>query len=167
MRNRWFHACLVLSLIAGFHFKSVQADAGNLHTYIPIGSDYRANTLQRFAQAAAQHDANRVVDILVIPITFATDPFNISNGERQQNLTLADNRRGLVESACNESNPANTIWLSPSYPPARARLNCPERTSSHACPTAIAPAAHAFAMIVIGPPNPYASHRSIACRCAR
>ena len=28
-------------------------------------------------------------------------PFNITNGERQQNLTLADNRRGLVESACN------------------------------------------------------------------
>ena len=57
--------------------------------------------LQRFAQAAVQHDTNGVVDILVIPITFATDPFNISNGERQQNLTLADNRRGLVESACN------------------------------------------------------------------
>src|SRR6185503_18286283 len=101
MRKRWLNVCLVLFFIAGFHFKSVQADAGNLHTYIPIGSDYRADTLQRFAQAAAQHDTNGIVDILVIPITFATDPFNISNGERQQNLTLADNRRGLVESACN------------------------------------------------------------------
>src|SRR5215207_235745 len=101
MRKRWFHLCLVLFLVAGFHFQSAQADAGTLHTYIPIGSDYRADTLQRFAQAAVQHDANSVVDILVIPITFATDPFNISNGERQQNLTLADNRRGRVESACN------------------------------------------------------------------
>ncbi|HEX9384999.1 MAG TPA: hypothetical protein VF918_01670, partial [Anaerolineales bacterium] len=62
---------------------------------------YRADTLQRFAQAAVQHDTNSIVDVLVIPITFATDPFNISNGERQQNLTLADTRRGQVENACN------------------------------------------------------------------
>jgi len=85
----------------GFNSQTVQADTGILHTYIPTGSDYRADTLQRFAQAAVQHDINGVVDILVIPITFATDPFTISNGERQQNLTLADTRRGQVENACN------------------------------------------------------------------
>ncbi|HLO31877.1 MAG TPA: hypothetical protein VK249_22195 [Anaerolineales bacterium] len=101
MRKHWLHLCLTLFLIASFNFESVQADAGTLHTYIPIGSDYRGDTLQRFAQAAAQHDTNGTVDILVIPITFATDPFNISNGERQQNLTLADTRRGQVETACN------------------------------------------------------------------
>src|SRR5215217_1037434 len=101
MRKRWFHLCLVLFLVAGFHSQSAQADAGTLHTYIPIGSDYRSDTLQRFARAAVQHDTSGVVDILVIPITFATDPFNIPNGERQQNLTLADTRRGQVESACN------------------------------------------------------------------
>src|SRR5215210_7216969 len=101
MRKCWLHFCLALFLIASLNFHMVQADAGVVHTYIPIGSDYRADTLQRFAQAAAQHDTNRVVDILVIPITFATDAFNISNGERQQNLTLADTRRGQVESACN------------------------------------------------------------------
>jgi cyanophycinase len=101
MRKQWLHFCLVLFLIAGFHSQSVQADAGTVHTYIPIGSDYRADTLQRFAQAASQHDTNSVVDILVIPITFATDPFRISNGERQQNLTLAETRRGQVETACN------------------------------------------------------------------
>jgi cyanophycinase len=101
MRKRWPHLCLVLFLIISFNFKSAQADAGILHTYIPTGSDYRADTLQRFARAAVQHDSNNIVDILVIPITFATDPFNISNGERQQNLTLADTRRGQVENACN------------------------------------------------------------------
>ena len=101
MRKRWLHVCLVLFLLAGFNFQSVQADAGIVHTYIPVGSDYRADTLQRFAQAAAQHDTNSVVDILVIPITFATDPFNISNGERQKNLDLANTRRGQVEDACN------------------------------------------------------------------
>src|SRR5215208_3077289 len=101
MRKRWLRFYLVLFLIAGFNLQAVQADASIVHTYIPIGSDYRADTLQRFAQAAAQHDTNGVVDILVLPITFATDSFHISNGERQQNLTLADTRRGQVESACN------------------------------------------------------------------
>jgi len=101
MRKHWLNLCVVLFLSAGFSFQSMQADAGTLHTYIPTGSDYRADTLQRFAQAAVQHDTNGVVEILVIPITFATDPFNISNGERQQNLTLADTRRGQVENACN------------------------------------------------------------------
>jgi cyanophycinase len=100
MRKFWFHVCLALLLITGFNFRSVQADAGTVHTYIPIGSDYRADTLQRFAQAAAQHDTNGMVDILVIPITFATDPVTISNGERQKNLDLANTRRGQVESAC-------------------------------------------------------------------
>src|SRR5215208_7221891 len=101
MRKHWLRLCLILFLFAGFAFKSVQADAATVHTYIPIGSDYRSDTLQRFARAAVQHDTNGIVDILVIPITFATDPFNISNGERQQNLTLADTRRGQVETACN------------------------------------------------------------------
>ena len=99
MRRHWLRLCLILFLIAGFNFRSVQADTGTVHTYIPIGSDYRSDTLQRFARAAAQHNTNATIDILVIPITFATDPFNISNGERQQNLTLADTRRGQVETA--------------------------------------------------------------------
>jgi len=101
MKTHWFRLCLILSLVAGLNFQSVQADQGPVHTYVPIGSGYNADTLQRFAQAAVQQDANGTVDILVIPITFATDPFNITNGERQQNLTLADTRRGQVESACN------------------------------------------------------------------
>ena len=101
MKRYWPRLALILLVITSFSFQSVQAEAGILHTYIPTGSDYRTDTLQRFAQAAVQHDTNGVVDILVIPITFATDPFNISNGERQQNLTLADTRRGQVESACN------------------------------------------------------------------
>jgi cyanophycinase len=101
MKRYWLKLVLILLLIASFSFQSVQAEAGILHTYVPIGSGYSSYTLQRFAQAAVQHDTNGIVDILVIPITFATDPFNISNGERQQNLTLADNRRGLVQNACN------------------------------------------------------------------
>lgn len=101
MKRHWLQLCLIVLLIAGFNFQSVQAEAGTVHTYIPIGSGYSSYTLQLFAREAVQHDTDGTVEILVIPITFATNAFNITNGERQQNLTLADNRRGLVENACN------------------------------------------------------------------
>ena len=38
---------------------------------------------------------------MVLPITYATDPFAISEEERAENLDLADVRRGQVEDACN------------------------------------------------------------------
>ena len=101
MKKHWLHLCLIVFLMAGLNVQSVQADPTPGHTYVPIGSGYASDTLQLFAREAAQHDTDGTVEILVIPITFATDAFNITNGERQKNLTLADNRRGLVESACN------------------------------------------------------------------
>ena len=101
MKRHWLRLCLILLLFTSYHFKSVQAEAGTVHTYVPIGSGYSSYTLQLFARTAIQHDTDGIVELLVIPITFATDAFHISNGERQQNLTLADNRRGLLESACN------------------------------------------------------------------
>jgi len=72
-----------------------------MHTLNPIGSDYGADTLQRFAQAAVGRDTNGVIDLLVIPITYGTDAYRTTNGERQKNLTLADYRRSQVEAACN------------------------------------------------------------------
>jgi len=101
MNRHWLKLGLILILITSLNFQSVQAEAGTVHTYVPIGSGYSTANLQLFAREAVQHDTDGTVEILVIPITFATDPFNITNGERQQNLTLADNRRGLVENACN------------------------------------------------------------------
>ena len=101
MKRHWLQLCSIWLLIASFTFQSVQAEAGTVHTYVPIGSGYSSYTLQVFARQAVQRDTDGTVEILVIPITFATDAFNISNGERQQNLTLADNRRGLVGNACN------------------------------------------------------------------
>ena len=101
MKRYWLKLCLIFLIITSLHFQSVQAAVSPLHTYVPIGSGYASDTLQLFARAAVQRDGNGIVDILIVPITFATNPFNITNGERQQNLTLADNRRGLVESACN------------------------------------------------------------------
>ena len=101
MKKHWLNLCLIVFLITGLNVKYAQAEAGTLHTYVPIGSGYASATLQLFAREAVKHDTNGTVEILVIPITFATNAFSITNGERQQNLTLADNRRGLVESACN------------------------------------------------------------------
>jgi len=72
-----------------------------VHTLIPIGSDYRADTLQRFALAAAQRDTTGFVDLLVLPITYATNAQQIANGERQKNLSLANDRRTQIEAACN------------------------------------------------------------------
>jgi cyanophycinase len=101
VKRHWLKLYLIFLTVMSLHFQSVQAAVNPLHTYVPIGSGYSSYTLQLFARAATQRDGNGIVDILVIPITFATDPFNITNGERQQNLTLAENRRSQVESACN------------------------------------------------------------------
>jgi len=71
------------------------------HTLVPIGSAYEPDTLQLFAEAAAEHDTSGQVVILVLPITYSLSATSSKNGERQKNLTLADNRRGQVETACN------------------------------------------------------------------
>jgi cyanophycinase-like exopeptidase len=71
------------------------------HTLVPIGSAYEPDTLQLFAEAAAEHDSSGQVVILVLPITYSLSATSSKNGERQKNLTLADNRRGQVETACN------------------------------------------------------------------
>ena len=101
MKKHLLHLCLIVFLMAGLNFQSVQADQTPLHILIPTGSDYRADTLERFAQAAVQRDTNGIVDLLVLPITYGTDALNTTSGERQKNLTLADGRRGQVDAACN------------------------------------------------------------------
>lgn len=100
LKNFW-SITLLLALLTTTAAQPAWAAQLPTHTLIPIGSDYRADTLQRFARAAAQRDTNGVVDLLVLPITFATDAEQIKNGERQQNLTLANERRALIETACN------------------------------------------------------------------
>lgn len=70
-------------------------------TLLPIGSGYSVETLQRFAQAAVEHDTTGNVDLLVLPITFGTSAETTSPSERRKNLDLADRRRGQLEDACN------------------------------------------------------------------
>ncbi|MGE5073510.1 MAG: Type 1 glutamine amidotransferase-like domain-containing protein, partial [Anaerolineae bacterium] len=93
--------CLILALATVLAFQPARADTGPVHTLVPIGSDYHSDTLQLFARAAAQRDTNGTVDLLVIPATYGTDAYSTTNGERQKNLSLADNRRNQIEAACN------------------------------------------------------------------
>lgn len=69
-------------------------------TFLPIGSGYTEATLQRFASAAARRDTTGMVYLLVLPITFASDPYVITPEERDDNLLLADRRRGQLQAAC-------------------------------------------------------------------
>src|SRR5512140_698941 len=101
MRRKLLALCLVIALAASFGFQPALADTGPVHTLIPIGADYTAETLQRFALAAAQRDTNGIVDLLVITITYGTNAYSTTNGERQKNVTLANSRRAQIEDACN------------------------------------------------------------------
>jgi cyanophycinase len=99
-RSRIVPLTLALLLCAGLAAPVASAPRPT-RTLVPIGSDYIDATLQRFAQAAAQHDSSNSVELLVLPITYATDAFSITKKERTDNLALADTRRGQVEAACN------------------------------------------------------------------
>jgi cyanophycinase len=74
--------------------------AATIATFVPIGAGYSAETLQQFAGEAADVDASGEVSILVLPITYGVDAFHMSNGLRNKNLSLADTRRGQIETAC-------------------------------------------------------------------
>lgn len=99
---------LLLPLLAGWGAPATAATTPT-RTLVPIGAGYADATLQRFALAAAQRDTSGTVTLLVLPITFGTDAFSTTNGERGANLKLADTRRGQIESACNAvKRPAQT-----------------------------------------------------------
>jgi len=105
-----------------------------ISTFVPIGAGYAADTLQQFAAEAAEVDDSGEVSILVLPITYGVDPLYMSNGLRNQNLTLADGRRGQIEDACLAVIPANEtcdVVLAPvlvrsdAYDPANVALVMP------------------------------------------
>jgi cyanophycinase len=76
------------------------AGAAPVRTAVPIGAGYDEQTLERFATAAARHDTNGEVRMVVLDITYGLDPYTAKPGARQKNTTLADGRRGQIEDAC-------------------------------------------------------------------
>ncbi len=69
---------------------------------VPIGASYEADTLQLFAeQAVAYNGSNAVVELRLLPITYASDPYSITAKERAENLELLQRRAGQLLAACN------------------------------------------------------------------
>lgn len=95
--SRWMFICLVALIGVGL-FISARAD-GNT-TLVPIGASYNEDTLAFFAAQAAARNTDNSVEIRVLPITYASDPFNISASERAANLSQANMRSDQVEDAC-------------------------------------------------------------------
>jgi cyanophycinase len=98
---------LVATLVLTSAGAPASLSAATISTFVPIGAGYAADTLEQFAAEAAAVDASGEVSILVLPIAYGVDPLSMSNGLRNQNLTLADGRRGQIEAACLEVVPSN------------------------------------------------------------
>ena len=100
MTKPWLILCSLLLTLTLLNPQPARADPPPMHTLIPTGSDYRPDTLQLFARQAALRDSSGVVDLLVLPITYGTDAYATTPGERKKNLDLAETRRQQVEDAC-------------------------------------------------------------------
>ncbi len=98
---------VALSLVLALAAVQPVAAQSVAHTMVPIGSGYAADTLERFASAAAGHASDGTVDIVVLPITYGLDPYTSSRKDTKKNLDLADTRRGQLEDACNAVKQAN------------------------------------------------------------
>lgn len=106
--NRPRRILLVSALAAAFLAISFSSDLraraddgpGPGTELIPIGASYQDDTLSYFALRAANHDSDNTITIKVLPITYASNAFNISPGERAANLALAQDRAGQIEDAC-------------------------------------------------------------------
>jgi cyanophycinase len=115
LRRRLSSASLALAFTLTLGLAPATSGA-TIPTFVPIGAGYTAETLEQFAAEAAEVDASGNVSILVLPITYGVDPFSMSNGLRQKNLTLADSRRAQIEDACLAVIPAGetcTVVLAP------------------------------------------------------
>lgn len=77
--------------------RSVTAVTGK---FVPIGASYQDETLTLFAQQALAQDSDGVVKIRVLPITFASDPYSITQQERTANYTLAMTRAMQIQDDC-------------------------------------------------------------------
>ncbi len=92
--------CLIMLIalfLAGAHALAAQGLSG---PFVPIGAAYEDDTLALFAQQAITHDSDGVVQLRVLPITYATDAYAITPAERQENLELAQERAEQIEEAC-------------------------------------------------------------------
>ncbi len=107
---------LALLFTAGVLFSVSYANAilpntpqsNHVGDYVPIGASYQADTLELFAQRALLQDSDSDVKIWVLPVTYATDAYSITQIERDDNLSAAQSRTQQVREACEAVVPTGT-----------------------------------------------------------
>lgn len=88
----------LLICLAFIPMKAAQGSDGDL-LLIPIGGGY-SDVYSGLCQEVVQRAENNTVKILVLPATYSSNAETISDGERQVNMTDAEQRRYEVEQAC-------------------------------------------------------------------
>lgn len=73
----------------------------------PIGGGY-SDIYAGFSRLAIANQQAGIVRILVLPLPYATNPFSITEAERQDNLKAAEERRFQIEEACKREAPELT-----------------------------------------------------------
>jgi cyanophycinase len=87
----------VLALLTGLtHARQVTANT----VAVPIGGGYQSSTYELFAQQAIAHDTDGIVTIRVLPITYADDPYTMTQEVRQEYLALAADHANEAYDAC-------------------------------------------------------------------
>ena len=76
------------------------ADDPQPQRWVPIGASYEADTLQLFAAQAVDYNADDVVQLRLLPITYGFDAYVITPKERAENLELLQRRAGQLLDAC-------------------------------------------------------------------
>jgi cyanophycinase-like exopeptidase len=87
---------LVSNLLTLYPASTIQN--GDKSLILPIGGDYL--NLTTSSTAALANAKNGIVNILVLPIAMASDPYNISASEREDLLKTADTLRAEIEKSC-------------------------------------------------------------------
>ena len=91
----------------------------------PIGGGYTLETLQGFARAAADGATGPTVDLVVIPSSYGDAP-----ADRAENLTLAQQRTGEVDAACDAVVPAPFTGCTAVLAPLLARADAEDPAGS-------------------------------------
>ncbi len=90
----------LMPLVGGNYSANAQVNAP-VPLLMPIGGGY-TEILQNFSSAAIANHQRGFVNIVILPITMASDPESISLTERLQVLRVAENIRAEIEASCQQ-----------------------------------------------------------------
>ena len=90
-------------LLLLFAFHTIQNPPEKL--LVPIGGDSSDETLSRFVTQAANRAVNNSINILIMPIGLADDPYNISDKQRENYLKITTLLRQQLEAVCRQVAP--------------------------------------------------------------